>query len=357
MAELQGFYSTRVALACALCVFCADSHAHTTLSELVEMSLEDLIAVQVEGGLEEQRWQLGVQYARKKIEGYRSGSTDVSDQDVLWEPTETRTDFNFPVVPTVITQEVIAVSGVFQIRPDLGVEIEVPYVRQATDHISIVPGYDNFKIETEGFGDVKLSLRKEYSLANDTTVSTFIGLSFPTGSIDEQGDTPRAPGNQQLPYTMQLGSGTYDIPVSASVSKVKGSLQYGIATQYRLRLGHNDRNYRLGDVAVISGLIATRWGDWAHFSAALDWQHVESIDGGDSELTVPNPIFPYPASITNPRYFGGTSAKLRVGLRLRLPTNWSQSLLFTYTRNLYSDLNGVQPEEQSTLGLGWVLGF
>ena len=36
------------------------------------------------------------------------------------------------------------------------------------------------------------------------------GLSFPTGSIDEKGDTPRGKGTQ-VPYTMQIGSGTYDL--------------------------------------------------------------------------------------------------------------------------------------------------
>jgi hypothetical protein len=40
-------------------------------------------------------------------------------------------------------------------------------------------------------------------------------MRLPTGSIDEVGDTPRNGSGtlERLPYTMQLGSGTYDFAV------------------------------------------------------------------------------------------------------------------------------------------------
>jgi len=69
-------------------------------------------------------------------------------------------------------------------------------------------------IKTSGMGDVSVIGSYHLETSSGGRLQLSLGLSFPTGSIDEEGDTPRAPGNQQLPYSIQLGSGTYDIPAS-----------------------------------------------------------------------------------------------------------------------------------------------
>ncbi len=56
-----------------------------------------------------------------------------------------------------------------------------------------------------GRGDVRQRQQREANLG--------LTLYFPTGSIDERGATPMGP-NMQLPYPMQLGSGTYDLEPS-----------------------------------------------------------------------------------------------------------------------------------------------
>ena len=66
---------------------------------------------------------------------------------------------------------------------------------------------------------------------------------MPTGSIDEEGDTPRAPGSQQLPYTMQLGSGTWDFPLFLSFRKYEARWDWGMDASYTLRTCSNDRDY------------------------------------------------------------------------------------------------------------------
>ena len=85
------------------------------------------------------------------------------------------------------------------------VRVQIPFVMQSTDHISIVPGYDAFNISSEGIGDVTVVADTTLSQSLNSLWKAGAGVSIPTGSIDEEGDTPRAPGKQQLPYTMQLG--------------------------------------------------------------------------------------------------------------------------------------------------------
>ena len=54
-----------------------------------------------------------------------------------------------------------------------------------------------------------------HRLNQNSSILVNLGFSLPTGSIDEKGRTPKdANVDTQLPYTMQLGSGTYDIKPS-----------------------------------------------------------------------------------------------------------------------------------------------
>ena len=57
------------------------------------------------------------------------------------------------------------------------------------------------------------------------------GVSLPTGSIDEEGDTPRAPGDQQLPYTMQLGFRNLGLPGLRELSEIRSRMGLGSGCQ------------------------------------------------------------------------------------------------------------------------------
>ena len=153
-------------------------------------------------------------YAVSDYDEYYIGNNSLSYDDVLFTPgADTRTPNNYPVVPTEITQEVHAIRVAYDLTAETTIRAQLPLVMQSTDHISIVPGYDAFNISSEGLGDVAVVLDSTVAQSLNSIWKIGAGVSMPTGSIDEEGDTPRAPGNQQLPYTMQLGSGTWDVPL------------------------------------------------------------------------------------------------------------------------------------------------
>ena len=64
-------------------------------------------------------------------------------------------------------------------------------------------------------------IMRSAALAN-SSLRVVAGSAF-LGSIDEEGDTPRAAGDQQLPYTMQIGSGTWDLPAALVFEKSNSS--------------------------------------------------------------------------------------------------------------------------------------
>lgn len=323
--------------------------AQSTPSEFAEMSLQDLFSASTEDSSDiEDKWSWSLRYQQAEFEGYLDGSNDLSFDDVLFTPgEEPRTDKNFPVVPTVIMQRATILGIQYQWNKRWHGSLAVPYIQQETDHISIVPGYDEFLIKSRGVGDVSFNAGYLLAQQNNQQWQINIGLSIPTGSIDEQGDTPRAPGNQQLPYTMQLGSGTLDIPLSLSYQST-GQHKLSLDAMATIRTGNNDRDYRLGDRYGLKGKYRHSINDSLSAVLGAEVSHSKAIHGADQSLLVPQAI-PYPASITNPDLYGGTKVLLSAGFRWQFAEGYNLS--FEFAKPVYQHLNGPQPQENWRGGL------
>ena len=320
------------------------AHGQSTPSEFADLSLEELFEVSLtpEQKADPSKWQIGYQYKLIEFDGYLDGDSSLSREEVLWSgPPQPRTDKNFPVLPTIIKQRAHLLNIGYQWREKLNVFLSAPYLKQGTDHISIVPGYDEFLIETSGIGDIVVGAN--YQFIDDEKHNWWFsaGISFPTGSIDEVGDTPRDAGNQPLPYTMQLGSGTFDIPIDMHY-QYEGEFDVSMTLSAMLRTGTNDRDYRLGNHYRMTGRY--RFLTRAHWSAYLlgEFQYSETIKGRDDDLVVPG-AFPYPASITNPALYGGRKFSVRAGLQWRIADDYRLSVEFG--KPVYQNLNGPQPKE------------
>lgn len=322
------------------------SSAQTTPSEFAEMSLQELFMTSIDEDSQQAStspWFWSLQYKTVEYDGYLDGTTDLSLDDVLFTPgQETRTALNFPVVPTVIDQQATILGIGYKLSSEWRVQASFPRIRQSTDHISIVPNYEEFVITSSGMGDVVLTA--SHLVSSQTTHQWWLsaGVSLPTGSIDEKGDTPRAPGDQQLPYTMQLGSGTYDFPIELSYQKNEGhDIAFGITAT--LRTGKNDRDYRLGNRFAFNGRYRFDLAQDVKGIVGAEAQYIQAINGADQSLLVPAAI-PYPASITNPNLYGGKKVIAKLGLQWQLKSHYQFSLEGALP--VYQNLNGPQPKER-----------
>ena len=100
----------------------------------------------------------------------------------------------------------------------------------------------SMSMESSGIGDLKLA--GLYDLAQWDSARRMhlnLGLSLPTGSIDEK----HTNGNT-LGYGMQLGSGTYDFHPAITYGSDQ-SYSYGAQIGGVLRIGENDQDYTLGN--------------------------------------------------------------------------------------------------------------
>jgi hypothetical protein len=333
-------------------LFSSQSIAQSTPSEFAEMSFDDLFQQDVRelklGNEPKSPWSLTYQFKSVEFEGYLDGTKKLSFEDVLWNgPSEVRTDNNFPVLPTAISQKVHLLVAGYQISSSWDAHISAPYIKQNTDHISIISNYNSFALATHGIGDVAILASYKWSDSDVEGWRFSFGISLPVGSIDERGDTPRAPGKQQLPYTMQLGSGTYDIPLDLSYKSI--GFSFGLAA--KVRTGTNDREYRLGNSYSLNSRYEIDLSNTLQTFAGLNYRYSAPIHGQDDSLTVPSPLFPYPAGITNPDLYGGHKVNALVGFSWKVSKGYRLNLEFG--KPIYQSLNGPQPKEKwrSAIGL------
>lgn len=321
------------------------AYGQSTPAEFAELSIQQLLNVELDNTESNQtsgQWQFQYQLRHAEFEGYMDGDADLSTDEVLWSgPSETRTQDNYPIVPTLITQNVHLFSLTRSLTSDWSISINAPFIRQETDHISIVPGYDTFLIKTDGLGDVVVKGNYQITSTADSAWVMSTGISLPTGSIDEVGDTPRDHGNQPLPYTMQLGSGTFDIPIELGYHS-DGDHHFMVAMSAMVRTGRNDRGYRLGHNASVNARYYWYENDTIQWFTGLGASYRQAIRGRDQRLLVDGP-FPFPASITDPANYGGKKVAANVGIVWKPIPNLH--LAVDFNKPLYQYLNGPQPQE------------
>jgi hypothetical protein len=327
-----------------------------TPSEMADLSLQEIFALSTDemDGQTYETWKLNLLYKHSVLNGYLEGSQKLTHDEVLFDGNEPRTNKNFPVLPTKIKQEAFIANVTYSLTAEQSISFSLPYIIQSTDHLSIVPNYAGFNISSGSLGDITVNYSMLLNRWDNKKLSFSAGISMPSGSIDKKGDTPRASGDQQLPYTMQLGSGTWDLPVGFSYAEDKNGYSWGANVFLKARLGKNDRNYRLGNRLATS--LWARWylNDHVHpfiKVVFLDWGR---ISGRDEEITVPNPQFPYPAGITNPQFYGGQKANVVIGGDFFIE---SQGFTVEVGKPAYQSLNGIQPKEKVHFSLNWKVQF
>lgn len=339
--------------------------AQSPPTDLTELDIEEILALHIKRADEgaTSRWSVGYRFVWIHFDGNRDGTEDVPIDDILWDgPSgdEARTRDNFPVVPLVIHQQAHLFEVGYDLTERLGLRLLVPFIWQETDHCSILPGFESFIITSSGIGDVHLSASYPVWSRDGRHLLLTGGVSLPVGSIEELGRTPRdAERDTQLPYTMQVGSGTLDLMPGIVFASQRESLRWGGEVRGTLRLGETDRDYTLGDRLGLTLWARRPVTGWFEAAAQMQVQRWGRIDGEDRSLRIDTPEapapFPYPAAVTDPSKFGGTKVIAQVGANLAWPGRAlaGHSVDIEAGLPVYQDLNGPQPKEVWRLGVAW----
>lgn len=252
----------------------------------------------------------------------------------------------FMVAPTSMTMEMHMFGAMYAATDDLTVMAMFPYLRKSMDHITNMGV--KFTTKSEGLGDIRLTGLYKLFEQDGHYVHLNTGLSFPTGSTDKKDDTPTG-SNQNLPYPMQLGSGTLDLLPGVTYLFQKDNWSWGTQGTGVVRLGRNSEGYSLGD-----RLALTVWGqrkltDCLSTSLRVNGQVWEKIDGDDSDLT------PTMVPTADPANSGGKRIDLLFGVSFHPGEGWAKGhrLAIEFGVPIYQSLDGPQLETDWLLTAGW----
>lgn len=342
--------------------------AQTPPSDLTELSLEQLLGLRIipHGDSAEastrklRKWSLGHRFLQFNFDGNNIGTREVPVSEVLWSgvPAE-RTSDNFPIVPLIICQMAYVTSLNYDASERWSWNLLIPYIVQETDHVAndslptIGPDFARFIIRSEGVGDI--TINPSYLAYNQEghTLTLHSGLSLPTGSIKERGDSP-APGvSNHLPYTMQIGSGTFDYLPGITYVYSAGKTRVGAQALATIRLEKNSRGYALGNRLAVSAWVRTRVLNWLEPSLTLSAQTWGRIEGVDKDFSHFLGSF-FPATVTDPNNFGGEKVTVTGGMSFIGQDDFAgQTLQVSFGAPVYQRLNGPQPREIWRMGLSW----
>jgi len=345
-------------------------HAQTPPGDLTELSLEQILSLPIvrrpvgadEPVLAERadpRWSVGYRYLHANFSGHRDGTDSLSNAEILAPfPPPPPNDKSFLILPTNIRQEAHVLELGYRASERLSWTVLAPYIFQSTEHISTVPGFADFTIDSHGFGDVSVTPSWRVWSSGRNAIVLNGGASIPFGSINETGDTPSPGTVNSLPYTMQIGSGTFDLLPGVAYQGGSGPWHWSAQALATVRLGRNYRGYSLGNRYALAGRLSRDVTPWFEPMISLRAQSWARIHGSDPNLPVfPGPL--YPATVADPRKYGGQKINASIGARFHVTKGPLRGGTFEFSAGLpiYQRLHGPQPEEQWQLNGAWKLRF
>lgn len=285
-------------------------------------------------------------YMRMNMDGMRSG-TDALDIAEVLNPEQG----NFLISPTRMPMDMHMLGIMYAVSDQITLMGMVNYLSLAMDHETRAGG--NFTTESAGLGDLRLSALVKLFDKNRQRIHANIGLSIPTGSIDQMDVTPAsAPNEMQLPYPMQLGSGSFDLLPGLTYLAQAKRASLGAQLLGTIRLGENARNYRLGNQLDLNLWAAYSLAQSFSTSFRLNANMSEEISGSDETymMMVNNRMVP----TVFPENFGGTQLNAALGANYYFYSGGLKNVRIAAEVGLpvYQDLNGFQMDRYLVFTLG-----
>lgn len=290
-------------------------------------------------------WMLSYRYMHMKMEGSLKGSDHISNQQILAPTGE-----NFLITPTEMTMDMHMLGVMYAPSDNLTLMAMAPYINNSMDHRTRMG--TTFTTGSEGIGDVQLSALFGLMQWNAQHVHLNVGISAPTGSINEKDHTPM--GRVRLPYPMQLGSGTWDLVAGLTYGGREGKWAWGSQATGTTRLqSENDNDYRLGNRLHITGWLLRDISRGWNASLRIDGKAWGDIHGADPQLN--KNVVP----TADPDLRGGKRIDVLAGLNYASGSDSPQAHTFGIEAGVpgWQNLDGPQLETRWTVIAGWQYSF
>ncbi|MEM1401947.1 MAG: transporter [Pseudomonadota bacterium] len=334
-------------------------HSISALADLARPDAHAPIGVMGDHVHKAGEYMFSYRYMTMEMEGNLLGSNSISPDTIV--TTIPNRFFGAPgqpptlrIVPTEMTMDMHMFGAMYAPTDKVTLMVMANYLQNDMDHLTYQGGMGTdvlgtFSTSTGGWGDTSVSALVSLIDRPATKVHTTLGVSLPTGSVEERDDI-LTPMNMRptvrVPYPMQLGSGSYDPILGLTYSGYGGSMAWGAQWRSTLRVMDNDEDYRLGDSHSLTGWVSYMFSPSVSASVRLSYQDQDTIDGIDPRIRGP-------VQTADPDRLGGETTTAAVGVNFLARgalEGWRLGL--EYSVPVEQDLNGPQLETDSTLTFG-----
>lgn len=277
------------------------------------------------------------------MEGNLQGSDEIDNSNIY---------DRYNVAPQEMQMNMHMLGAMYGVSDQITLMAMANYISNSMD-LKSMSGME-FTTENANLGDVNVVAMLKILNENRQSFHANMGVSIPTGSVDERDDTPMM-NDAVLGYPMQTGSGTFDPFVKITYLKQFKVFSLGAQADFKTRLGENDENFTFGDRFQATTWVAHKISKNFSFSVSADYIHTGEIDGVNTNL---NPMMMPLFDVGNSgkdifagglglNYYvpEGSFKDFRIGLEYQLP--------------IYQDVNGIQMEqtEMITAGIQYTLSL
>ena len=286
---------------------------------------------------------LSYRYMPMWMDGLINGSDEIENGEVF---------DRYMAVPLDMRMDMHMIGAMYAVSSKVTLAAMINYIDNDMDLRSKMSM--DFTTESSGFGDIAINALVNFYDKNRQKMHANIGVSIPTGDLEQSGDTPMMQ-NARLAYPMQLGSGTLDPAIGVTYLGQTDKLSWGLQPKFKFRLGENSQDYTLGNrFDVVAWTAYSLFQSWS-VSGSLSYFDQQEIDGVDAAMNpIMMPLFDTMNSGRSQLDLGigsnfyvptGTLKNLRVGVEVKLP--------------LYQDVNGIQMKNQlaGTIGIQYSLSI
>jgi hypothetical protein len=249
---------------------------------------------------------------------------------------------SYMMAPDKMEMTMHMLGGMYAFTDNFSLGIMVNYLEKDMTMIRKM-GRTEVKTKNSGFSD--LAINSIYSFI-DNEFHRFvvaIGVSLPTGSIDEKSNS------MLLSPAMQNGTGSYGLSTFATYSIYFSQFSYGAQLGIKANLNTNDEDYKVGNQYDYN-----LWASFAQsrnlsFSLRLN-QRVQDVYTFDHNHTM--------SSSTDMKYLHGNSTNAIIGINY-LNTGYfkGQRISIEYGQEVDSSYKRYRLAAKDSFTLGWSKAF
>jgi hypothetical protein len=196
-------------------------------------------------------------------------------------------------------------------------------------------GRRKVKSSSQGVGDTTLSLNYDLQLKNKSQFVFTGGASIPTGSIQKKDNSV------QLPYGMQMGTGSYGLIAGVSFQKSLGRFNFYTAGEFTSYLNENSESYTFGLQSKFDGQVSYAVNHY--FSFLVGFHNKISDPLSSEEDTISNMSSAYSPSNQH-------GSRSHYSLGIETIHNGVRGAL-SYFKPLNDDLAGIQIDSGDRISL------